>query len=243
MIRLTWQGHACFRIESGGTSVVTDPYTPEVTRLARITQPAQVVIRSSPTDRYHSCEAMVPGSHELIEALDVARSGPITVCGVDIEAFGVRERARGGKHLPGNNAMYRMVVGGLRILHLGDLGHALPVDYIERLRDQVDVMLAPTGDILTIAIADLRADIDAIRPRVVIPMHYQIRGLWLPPGMWIYPVEAFTSGFAETEVVWSQGADLELSRETLPASLTVYVLDAFGATAPSRTPSASQAAT
>jgi len=232
MVKLTWQGHACFRIESGDVSVVTDPYTPEVSRLAQIGHPADIVIRSSPSDRYHSCEGMVPGSHELIEALDVARSGPITSHGVRIEAFEVRERARAGKGAPANNAMYRMFIGGLRILHLGDVGHALPIDYIRRLHDEVDVMLAPTGDILTISLADLRADIDAIRPRVVVPMHYQIRGLWLPPGTWLYPVEAFASGFAETDVVWSRGAELELSADTLPASLTIQVLDALGATVP-----------
>src|SRR5207244_1589991 len=125
-------------------------------------------------------------------------------------------------------------IGDLRILHLGDLGHALPIDYIRRLQGQVDVMLAPTGDILTIALADLRADIDAIRPRVVVPMHYQIRGLWLPPGTWIYPVEAFVSGVSESDVVWSRSAELELSPETLPTNLNVHVLEALGAAVPSR---------
>ena len=28
-MRITWYGHACFRLDAGGLAIVTDPYTPD----------------------------------------------------------------------------------------------------------------------------------------------------------------------------------------------------------------------
>ncbi len=53
-MKIKWYGHACFRIEGGGVSIVTDPYTPEVAGLDPVEEPADVVIMSSATDRFHS---------------------------------------------------------------------------------------------------------------------------------------------------------------------------------------------
>jgi L-ascorbate metabolism protein UlaG (beta-lactamase superfamily) len=52
-MKITWYGHACFRIEGEGVSIVTDPYTPEVAGLDPVDEPADVVVMSSATDRFH----------------------------------------------------------------------------------------------------------------------------------------------------------------------------------------------
>jgi hypothetical protein len=61
-------GHACFRIESEGIAVVTDPNTPEVAGLNPVEEPADVVIMSSATDSFHSCASMVPGDPKVLNA-------------------------------------------------------------------------------------------------------------------------------------------------------------------------------
>ena len=45
-MRVTWYGHACFRLEGSGVSVVTDPYTPELAGLLTVSTPADVVVMS-----------------------------------------------------------------------------------------------------------------------------------------------------------------------------------------------------
>lgn len=49
------------------------------------------------------------------------------------------------KEDPVENAMYRFELGGVSILHLGDLGNPLTGEQLARLRGRVDILLALTG--------------------------------------------------------------------------------------------------
>ena len=78
-MKIKWYGHACFRIEgrAGGdgqrpVAIVTDPYTPEVAGYDPIAEPADIVIMSSATDRFHSCADRVPGNPTVINSLEIA---------------------------------------------------------------------------------------------------------------------------------------------------------------------------
>ena len=46
-MRITWYGHACFRLETEKLSIVTDPYTPDRAGLERVTDEVDVVVMSS----------------------------------------------------------------------------------------------------------------------------------------------------------------------------------------------------
>jgi len=227
-MRITWQGLACFIVEGAGVSIATDPYTPHEFGYRPIERPVDIVIRSSPDDRAHSDAGSVPGNPELVEALDVSQRGPVTVRGVRFEAYRTRERLVAGKDVPGENAMYRFEVDGVRILHLGDIGLPFSPDQLDTLDGQVDVMLAITGDNYTIPLDDLIYAINRIRPRIVIPMHYQDTKLRLPRGFWFQPVEAFTTRYRADQVQRAGTSSVELTPATLPASLAINILDAAG---------------
>jgi L-ascorbate metabolism protein UlaG (beta-lactamase superfamily) len=227
-MKITWYGHACFRLEGDGLSIVTDPYQVPTFGFRAMTDPADIVIRSSPDDIAHSARETVPGRHDLVEAIEVARSGPITVRGVRFEAFRTRERLLAGKPHPGDNAMYRFTVEGIRILHTGDIGIPFQPDHLDLLRGQIDVMLAITGDNYTIALDDLAWAIEEIRPRVVIPMHYQVDTLRLPRGSWMYPLEAFTNRYPEDVVVRTNASHRVFSRASLPDAFRIHVLEPAG---------------
>jgi L-ascorbate metabolism protein UlaG (beta-lactamase superfamily) len=54
-MKITWQGHACFYIESAdGLRIVTDPYTPAIAGLPALQTPADLVLMSSDNDTFHS---------------------------------------------------------------------------------------------------------------------------------------------------------------------------------------------
>lgn len=227
-MRITWWGLACFRIDGADVSVATDPYLVPDFGYHPLDRPVDIVVRSSPDDLAHASHDCVPGRHELVEALDLAHSGPATVKGVPFEAFRTRERLVAGKAAPGENAMYRFTVDGVRILHIGDAGLPISPDHIDALRGQVDVLLAIAGDHYTIPLDDLVWAIDQIKPRVVIPMHYQDAKLRLPYGFWFYPLDAFLGHFPERIVHRAGGASLEIDPRSLPAELTIQVLEAAG---------------
>jgi L-ascorbate metabolism protein UlaG (beta-lactamase superfamily) len=219
-MKIKWYGHACFRIEGGGISVVTDPYTPEVAGLDPVDEPADVVVMSSATDEFHSCFSMVLGNPKVLNALEIARKDPVEVGGVVFEALPTMESLR-YKESPDENAIYRFELEGVSVLHLGDLGNPLTGEQLDRLRGKVDVLLALTGGPPTIELDDLDRAIEGIEPRVVIPMHYQIPKLKLD----ILPLEAFTSRYPEDAVTRVGATEVEFSPDTLPRTLQVYVLE------------------
>lgn len=222
VVKIKWYGHACFRLEGEGISMVTDPYEPAVAGLGPVEESADLVVVSSETDAYHSNARMIPGDPLYLNALDVAGEGGVVMAGVRFEAFPAMESLE-HKEDPDENAMYRFELGGVSVLHLGDLGNPLTGEQLERLRGRVDVLLALAGGPPTIELDDLDRAIEEIGPRVIIPMHYQIPRLTLDGG--ILPVEAFTSRFPEEIVVHVGEPEVEIKPDTLPEDRRVYVLE------------------
>ena len=202
---------------------MTDPYTPEVAGLDPVDEPAGVVIMSSATDRFHSCSSMVPGDPRVLNALEIARTGPVEAGGVVFEALPTME-SLAHKESPDENAIYSFELEGVRVLHLGDLGNPLTEEQLGPLRGNVDVLLALTGGPPTIELEDLDRAIEEIGPSVVIPMHYRIPKLKLD----ILPLEAFTSRYPEEEIIKVESTEVEFSPDTLPRARRVYVLEPAG---------------
>ena len=165
--------------------MITDPYTPgpDGSGFDPIDEPADLVIMSSTTDRFHSDPSHVRGNPMVVDALALLPEGA-TVHGVPIRPFPAMENLHHdfGRD-PDANAMYLFTIGGVRVLHLGDIGNPIAPEQLAALRGQVDVLLALAGGRATIALDDLDAAIAAIGPRVVIPMHYySARGAEDPAG-------------------------------------------------------------
>ena len=218
-MRVTWYGHACFRLEADGVALVTDPYTPGKAGLAALAEPAAGVVMSSALDEAHSCAEAVPGSPQVLNALDaVAR--PTAVAGVEVEGFSASE----GSDRPDDpkaNALYRLELGGVALCHMGDLGIPLAREHCARLSGRVDVLLALAGGGLTIALDDLSAAIDAIAPRIVIPMHYDIPGLRYSVG----PLADFLAVRAGDRVIEHAGSSAEIGAAELDgAGPVIHVL-------------------
>lgn len=64
---------------------------------------------------------------------------------------------------------YLLDVDGTAVYHCGDTALTLEM---QLLAGQVDVMLAPIGDNFTMGIEDAARAVEFVRPRTVIPMHY-----------------------------------------------------------------------
>ena len=64
------------------------------------------------------------------------------------------------------------VTEGLRVVHLGDLGHELSGEQLAPLRG-CDTLLIPVGGFYTIDAETAKRVADAIAPRVIVPMHYR----------------------------------------------------------------------
>ena len=156
-MKLTWCGHSCFLLESRSGSVVFDPYAPgSVPGLVLPTLRADAVICS----HEHA-------DHFYPEGVELSGRKP----DFEIRQFDCwHDDARGAKR--GKNMMTLVETDGLRVLHMGDLGHMLSPEQLAAL-GRVDVLLIPVGGFYTIDAKGAKAIIEQARPKCVIPMHYK----------------------------------------------------------------------
>lgn len=217
-MRLTWHGHACFRlVGADGLQIVTDPYDPATSGYRPLDERADIVVRSSPDDDFHCNAHLVPGDPILVEAVELARrDASRVVAGVPFRAIGAWE----GKDEPEENAIYRFDVDGVAIGHMGDVGTPLRDDQLEFLTG-VDVLLALAGGPPTIPLGALRQAVDALRPAWVVPMHFRTLRLKLTQILWL---ESFLDAMEGYPVVFEHDDTVTFTAEDLPASTEIRVL-------------------
>lgn len=167
-MRLKWCGHACFRLTAQNRfTIVADPYEESVGyRLPPLT--AQLVTLSH--GHYdHNYAAGVAGHPRVVSA-----PGPVPAEALapGVSVYGVpafHDQERGRRR--GGNLLFVYEFDGIRVAHLGDLGHALSQQQLDAL-GQLDVLLVPVGGYYTIGPEEAAAACNQIRPRLVFPMHY-----------------------------------------------------------------------
>lgn len=229
-MNIHFYAHACFGLTDenyNGTSltVITDPYKPGPgnSQYEPIHEPADIVLMSSATDDFHSDPSHITGNPTVVNTLDIPKGGK-SINGLHVTSYPVSESLTHdfGDRDPDDCAMYTFMLGGLRFLHIGDVGNPIEEEYLTALKEEeIDVMFALTGDHATIALDDLDDAIKAIQPKVVIPMHYyHERGR-----LQILPVEEFTKRYPADQVTHVGATDLALTKETLPESTQIYVME------------------
>lgn len=168
---ITHLGHACFRLQdkagSEGTTLLTDPYAGIGLSLTK-TEADIVTISHAHDD--HSNLGAVKGSPFVI---DVA--GEYDIKNILIEGIDSYHDEEQGK-LRGGNIIYRIEMDGISLVHLGDLGHMLESQQLEKLIG-TDILFIPVGGKYTINAKQAVGVISQIEPRMIIPMHYQVPGL------------------------------------------------------------------
>lgn len=217
-MRITWYGHAAFLVESDGFRVILDPYkSPDSGGYEPIDEPADLVVVSHWNDRYHSHLGQIVPPFEVLQGLEVPDGGTV-VRGVRFEALRVFEspERRAGDEV----SIVQFRLDGLHVVFLGDLGHALDEAEVAPLRG-ADVVLIPAGGRPTIGFEEIPPLLDAIAPRLILPMHYKTPRINLD----IQPVERFLGALPGVPVDRPGAPTLEVTRDTLPASRRIVVLE------------------
>jgi L-ascorbate metabolism protein UlaG (beta-lactamase superfamily) len=222
-MKIKFYAHSCFRLEGETRTIVTDPYEPALSWFDPINEPANLVLMSSNTDRFHCDPTHVQGNPRVVNTLEI--NGRQTIDGLEVRSFHARERWQLPLIIrlmrPRSSAMYAFTLDGLRIFHTGDIGRRFKKEEIEELRGKVDVMFALAGGVHNIEVDDMKKAIDAIAPKVVIPMHY-----FSPKGrLKILPVEEIARRFPADRVVRVGGPEMEVTPASLPAETRLYILE------------------
>ena len=118
----------------------------------------------------------------------------------------------------GNNLVSVVELDGMRVAHLGDLGHPLEPGEIEAL-GPIDVLLVPVGGYFTIDAAAAAGIAGEIDPRIVVPMHFKTDKVDFP----IAPVDEFTGMMENVEI--AGGSEIDIEKKDLPETTKVVVLE------------------
>lgn len=164
-MRITWFGHACFRLVSdSGVTIITDPFDETVGYGLPDEQADIVTVSHQHFD--HNYVQGVPGNPEVISEI-----GNFYVKDIPIKGIKSYHDDQGGSKR-GINIIYVFEIDGIRVCHLGDLGHVVVEEQVGQIGD-VDVLFIPVGGTYTIDANAAASVVSSLKPSIVIPMHYK----------------------------------------------------------------------
>ncbi len=217
-MNIHWYGHAAFLIRTGGSRIILDPYrSPDSGGYEPIAEPADVVVVSHENDRYHSHLGQIVPPFDVVRAMELPEGGR-EVHGIPFEAIRVFESP---EKLEGDEvAIVHFRSEGLHLVFLGDLGHALEEAELAPIRG-AEIVLVPAGGPPTIDFPLIAPLLEAIDPRVVVPMHYKTPRINLN----IQPIARFFEALPGWPIDKLPHHTLEVLKDNLPQGRRIVSLE------------------
>lgn len=179
-LSIRWHGQSMFEIKtSAGTRIVTDPHGIEVFGRKEI-EADLVLISHRHNDHTQVGILQNPKKATVIHGLtDLKGDGKRLDWNLIDQKFkDVHLRTVGVFHdtefgmARGKNTVFIIEVDGLRIVHLGDLGHTLSDEQVRRI-GPVDILMIPVGGVYTLNGSEAREVVKQLKPRkYILPMHH-----------------------------------------------------------------------
>lgn len=207
-MKIYWRGHASFIIQAEGKTIVTDPFDANLGYPLNPIKADIVTISHEHWD--HNAVETVQGHPRIIRGI-----GTVDIDGIKIKGIASFHDHKGGRER-GTNTIFKIIAGGISLVHLGDLGHPLDAAQVEQI-GHVDILLLPVGGVYTIDAGEADALVRVLRPTIVVPMHFSTPHLSFS----LAPLEQFTSYYDEI----IKKPYLEAEREDLKGPARVVVLD------------------
>ena len=215
---LRWYGQSMFLLTSPeGTNLLLDPFGDIGYTLPPPVEANAATITHEHPD--HNNDTLAATGAEVLRGLTADGWADIdqNIGGVRIKTVHTFHDDQQGA-ARGRNAVFVFEMAGLRIAHMGDLGHQLDAEQTAALGGPVDVLMVPVGGAFTIDAAGATELVAALQPKLVFPMHYKTDRLAFN----IATVDPFLEGKTVQRV---GSTTTRLAPDSLPAETAVMVLD------------------
>jgi L-ascorbate metabolism protein UlaG (beta-lactamase superfamily) len=191
MVKLTYHGHACFEIGTDDHNLIVDPFlegNPLAHKKADEVRVGWIIVTHGHGDHWGDTPAIAKNNDATVisnfELSQFAgkqglKAHPLHIGGKANFPFGWVKLtiAHHGSTLGGDEgyggspAGALINIGGKTIYHAGDTGLFLDMQLIGDMND-IDVAMLPVGDNFTMGPEDAAKAVEFVKPRHVIPMHY-----------------------------------------------------------------------
>lgn len=182
-LQIRWFGQSFFQVTStDGIRIVFDPHA--MTEYGRPLVKADLVLMSHLHNDHSQWDVLENAdelrkveSERVFQGVSGRRKGR-EVTPIEGKFKSVKFRNVASFHDPeegfkrGANSIFVVEVDGLKIVHLGDLGHVLSESQVKEI-GAVDILMIPVGGIYTINGSNAKDIVKALKPRLyILPMHY-----------------------------------------------------------------------
>jgi L-ascorbate metabolism protein UlaG (beta-lactamase superfamily) len=198
---ITWLGHSCFALEEKGYRIILDPYLDGTIPGYKPLRVEADAVYCSHKHADHGGENQ--GQEVVRQRQGTEKKNPWTV--TEIHSF--HDQKKGKER--GENIIRIFDDGKYRIAHMGDIGCELEADQMELLK-KLGVCLVPVGGFFTLPPERIKAIMDDLSPRLVVPMHYRF-------GLHGYPMIGTLSKYLklvkESDVGKTEGRSIHLPED------------------------------
>ncbi|MBY0525092.1 MAG: MBL fold metallo-hydrolase [Gemmataceae bacterium] len=224
---LHWHGQSFFDLEtSGGTKIVFDPHAIEV--FARPMLKADIICVSHFHDdhtqiqvvqNYEKAKKLIglKGTGKKVDWNDALFKAE-KIKDVSVRTVGTyHDEVQGMER--GKNATFVVEADGLRIVHLGDVGHVLSKDQVDKI-GPVDVLLIPVGGVYTLNGIEAKRVVEQLKPKMyIVPMHFGTKNFDE-----VLPVDGFLEEFKKDQIEKKTTNELVIMTDYKPKEPKVVVL-------------------
>lgn len=206
-------GQSCFLLTSdSGVRIIMDPYKSESHLNYLPVKESADIVTISHGHFDHNFVDLIQGKY-----VTVKESGEKSIKDIGIKGVTAWHDDSKGKK-SGSNIIFCLNVEGIRLCHLGDLGHSLTAEQKQEVGG-IDVLLIPIGGIFTIDAPTASAVCDDLKPKIAIPMHYKTdRCTWLQND-----ADDFIRGKKNFKKVSS--SEMDIKKDSLPAEMQIVILE------------------
>jgi L-ascorbate metabolism protein UlaG (beta-lactamase superfamily) len=162
---ITYLGHSSFRLKSKTATLITDPFDPKMVGLSFPKISADIVTVSHDHDDHNKTE-LVKDIKRVVDGPGEYEINEVSIIGISSFHDDKKGKTRG------RNTIYILEIEGLRLAHLGDLGHKLSERMVEKIGD-IDILMIPIGGEYTIDASVAAQIVRDIEPKLIIPMHFK----------------------------------------------------------------------
>ncbi|HPP64753.1 MAG TPA: MBL fold metallo-hydrolase, partial [Candidatus Paceibacterota bacterium] len=166
---ITWLGHSFFKIETKNKVIAIDPYSEESVGLKPPRFKTDILLISHNHEDHNNKQTI------LGEPFVLGGLGEIEIDGIFVEGILSYHDDNNGKYR-GLNTIFIIYSEGMKLCFLGDLGEKkLKEESLQKVSN-ADILFIPIGGNYTVSSEEAVSLTNQIEPKIVIPMHYKIKG-------------------------------------------------------------------